>query len=262
MKKETSKKEPVYVAFSTQKGGAGKTALTVLMASWLHYEKGYDVAVIDCDFPQLSIHNMRERDLALALGDEFYKGMIYELFTRLGKKAYPVVGSSTGNAIDDAEKIMEESETGFDIVFFDLPGTMNNEELIHTLAHMDYIIAPIVADRVELESTLDYLIAVKDNIVATGKSNIKGVHLFWNKVDGREKSELYEVYEGVINELGFPILKTFLPNSVRFRHEQNIEHKPLFRSTLFPADRALEKGSNLDALINELLKILKLNPHE
>ena len=43
-------KETKYVAFSTQKGGAGKTMLTVLVASYLHYVKGYDVAVIDCDF--------------------------------------------------------------------------------------------------------------------------------------------------------------------------------------------------------------------
>ena len=40
-------KEPVYLAFSTQKGGAGKTTLTVLVASYLHYVKGYDVAVVD-----------------------------------------------------------------------------------------------------------------------------------------------------------------------------------------------------------------------
>ena len=44
-------KETKYVAFSTQKGGAGKTTLTVLVASYLHYVKRYDVAVIDCDFP-------------------------------------------------------------------------------------------------------------------------------------------------------------------------------------------------------------------
>ena len=30
-------KETKYVAFSTQKGGAGKTTLTVLVASYLHY---------------------------------------------------------------------------------------------------------------------------------------------------------------------------------------------------------------------------------
>ena len=56
------KKEPVYMAFSTQKGGAGKTTMTVLVASCLHYVRGYDVAVIDCDYPQCSIVEMRKRD--------------------------------------------------------------------------------------------------------------------------------------------------------------------------------------------------------
>ena len=45
------KKEPTFIAFSTQKGGAGKTTLTVLMASYLYYVRGYDVVVVDCDFP-------------------------------------------------------------------------------------------------------------------------------------------------------------------------------------------------------------------
>ena len=256
------KKEPIYVAFSTQKGGAGKTTLTALIASYLHYERDYNVAIIDCDFPQLSIYNMRERDLAMALEDEFYRGMAYELFSRLNKKAYPVVRSNTDNAIADAEKAVKESERGFDIIFFDLPGTMNNRGLIHTLAHMDYIIAPIAASRVVMESTLDYLITVRDNIVASGKSNIKAMYLLWNLVDGREKSELYEVYEGVIRELEFPLLRTFLPNSVRFRREQNIDHKPLFLSTLFPPDKSLLKGSNIDTLTGELLELLTGNRHE
>ncbi len=256
------KKEPIYVAFSTQKGGAGKTTLTALIASYLHYERNYDVAIIDCDFPQLSIYNMRQRDLSMALEDEFYRGMAYEQFSRLDKKAYPVVRSNTDNAITDAEKAVEESENGFDIIFFDLPGTMNNRGLIHTLAHMDYIIAPISASRVVMESTLDYLITVRDNIVASGKSNIKSMYLLWNIVDGREKSELYEVYEGVIKELDFPLLRTFLPNSVRFRREQNIEHKPLFLSTLFPPDKSLLKGSSIDTLSDELLELLNLNDHE
>ena len=32
-------KDPIYLAFSTQKGGAGKTTLTVLVASYLHKEQ-------------------------------------------------------------------------------------------------------------------------------------------------------------------------------------------------------------------------------
>ena len=52
-------KETLLVAFSTQKGGAGKTTLTVLTASYFHYVKGMNVAVIDCDYPQFSIVDLR-----------------------------------------------------------------------------------------------------------------------------------------------------------------------------------------------------------
>ena len=219
-------KEPVYLAFSTQKGGAGKTTLTVLFASYLHYVKGYDVAVVDCDYPQHSIAGMRQRDLKLALEDNHYKALAYEQFTRLGKKAYPVVESSTERAIDDAERIT--GQAAFDLVFFDL------------------------------ESTLRYMTVVNDVIRKTGVSNIKGTYLVWNMVDGREKSELYEVYEQVIAELGLHVLKTFIPDSKRFRRELSAGHRPLFRSTLFPADRSLLRGSNIEALTDEVLTLLNL----
>ena len=244
------------MAFSTQKGGAGKTTLTVLVASYLHYVKGYDVAVIDCDYPQHSILEMRERDLKLALEDDYYKGMAYEQFTRLKKKAYPVIESSTEKAIDDADRITAQAD--FDIVFFDLPGTVNNPSVIKALSNMDYIIAPISADRVVLESTLRYMLVIND-VMKTGVTTIKGTYLVWNMVDGREKSELYTVYEQVIAELGFDLLKTFLPDSKRFRRELTALHKAVFRSTLFPVERSQLKGSNIETLTDEILSLLKLS---
>lgn len=248
-------KKTLNVAFSTQKGGAGKTTLTVLVASYLHYVKGYNVAVIDCDFPQHSIAEMRERDLQMAMGDEHYKLMAYEQFSTLNKKAYEVIESSPENAMEDAQNVIEELKPDF--VFFDLPGTINNPAVVRTLSFMDYIIAPISADRVVLESTLQYVITVNDTLITPGMAKTKAIHLLWNLVDGREKTELYEVYEDVIEKLGFPLLKTFLPDSKRFRREQSVSHKALFRSTLFPADKVLVRGSNLDTLIEELLAILK-----
>lgn len=248
-------KKTMNVAFSTQKGGAGKTTLTVLVASYLHYVRGYNVAVIDCDFPQHSIAEMRERDLKMAMEDEYYKLMAYEQFSSLGKKAYEVIESSPENAMEDAKDVIEELKPDF--VFFDLPGTINNPAVVRTLSHMDYIIAPISADRLVLESTLQYVITVNDALITPGKATIKGIHLLWNLVDGREKTELYEVYEEVIEKLGFPLFKTFLPDSKRFRREQSINHKALFRSTLFPADKVLVRGSNLDTLIDEMLETLK-----
>jgi cellulose biosynthesis protein BcsQ len=250
------KKEPKYVAFATQKGGAGKTTLTVLVASYLHYVRGYEVAVIDCDNPQHSIQLMRERDFKMVETDEYYKGMAYEQITRLGgKKFYHIVESSPEDALADVRHLVPQGD--FDFIFFDLPGTIDGRGVVKTLLNVDYIIAPISADQVVLESTLDFLLAVREQIERVEKTHVKGIYLLWNMVDGREKSELYDVYEAVIAELGFPILKTFIPDRKRFRHGQSVSHKALFRSTLFPADKTLVKGSNLDTLTDELLEILK-----
>ena len=247
-------KRPTYVAFSTQKGGAGKTTLTVLVASYLHFVKGYNVAVVDCDYPQHSIVEMRERDLKMAMDDPYYKRMAYEQVQRLEKKAYPVIESTPEDAVS---KVKELADTDFDFIFFDLPGTINNAGVVQTIARMDYIFSPIAADRVVMESTLRFVSVLNDTLVTTGKSNIKSLHLLWNMVDGREKSELYDIYEEVISELGLSVLKTYLPDSKRFRRELSTGHKALFRSTIFPADKSLARGSNLDEITEEILSIIK-----
>jgi cellulose biosynthesis protein BcsQ len=252
------KKETLFVAFSTQKGGMGKTAVTVLTASYLHYVCGYHVAVVDCDFPQLSIFHERRRDGELIVKDGYFKRAAYDMFSSLGIKAYPVKDSKPETAIEDAQTLINNSQKEFDIIFFDLPGTLNSGGVIKTLAAMDYIFTPLSADRLVLESTLQYATLLNDNIISVGKGRIKGLHLFWNMVDGREKTPLYEAYEGAIGELGLQIMKTVLPNSIRFRKEMSGESHSIFRSTLFSADKALLKGSNIDALSEEICKILNI----
>ena len=113
-------KETLFIAFSTQKGGAGKTTLTVLVASYLHYVKGMNVAVVDCDYPQHSIAEMRKRDLKTVMEDEHYKLMAYRQLQRIRKKAYPIAESTAEDAVTKADELLEKMpET--DIVFFDLP---------------------------------------------------------------------------------------------------------------------------------------------
>jgi cellulose biosynthesis protein BcsQ len=121
-----NEKIPLYVAFSTQKGGVGKTTFTALAAGYLYYLKGYDVAVVDCDSPQHSIAGMRKRDAEQVGADEDYKRMAYEQFTRLGKKSYPVLCSSPEKAIVTADEYVATAGHVPDIVFFDLPGTVNS----------------------------------------------------------------------------------------------------------------------------------------
>jgi cellulose biosynthesis protein BcsQ len=248
-------KKPLFIAFSTQKGGAGKTTLTVLAASYLHYVKGYNVAIVDCDYPQFSIADMRNRDVEQVMNNNHYKRMAHSLFTQIGKNAYPVVECSSVDAIAKAEQLQTEEE--FDFIFFDLPGTLNVAGVVKTLACMDYVFVPVSADRVVLESTLQFATTLHDNLITTGKANIKGMWLIWNMVDGRERTELYQAYDGAITELGLQTLQTVIPDSKRFRREMNAAHKPVFRSTLFPVDKTLLKGSNVEELVDEFIEIVK-----
>ncbi len=253
-----NEKTPLYVAFSTQKGGVGKTTFTVLAASYLYYLKGYDVAVVDCDYPQHSIAGMRKRDAEQVGADEDYKRMAYEQFTRLGKKAYPVLCSSPEKAIVTADEYVATAGHVPDIVFFDLPGTVNSEGVINSLAGMDYIFTPISADKVVLESSLSFAMAIQKLLVKNEACRLTGLYLFWNMVDGREKTDLYTAYDKTIKELELPLMKTFIPDTKRYKKELVADKKAVFRSTLFPASRPLVRGSNLEELITEIVYYIKL----
>ena len=252
-----NEKTPLYVAFSTQKGGVGKTTFTVLAASYLYNLKGYDVAVVDCDYPQHSIAGMRKRVAVQVGADEDYKRMAYEQFTRLGKKAYPVLCSSPEKAIATADGYIAAGHVP-DIVFFDLPGTVNSEGVINSLAGMDYIFTPISADKVVLESSLSFAMAIQKLLVKNEACRLAGLYLFWNMVDGREKTDLYTAYDKTIKELELPLMKTFIPDTKRYKKELVADKKAVFRSTLFPASRPLVRGSNLEELITEIVYYIKL----
>ena len=191
----------------------------------------------------------------MTMKDDSHKAMAYEQFKRLDKKAYPVVCSKPDDAVDVAGRLAE-SGMPLDFIFFDLPGTINNPSVVKTIAAMDYIFCPIAADRVVMTSSIQFASVINEHMISTGKTSIKGLHLLWNMVDGREKTELYAVYEKICAELALPILKTFLPDSKRFRKEMAAERKAVFRSTLFPVDKSLIRGSNLDALVDEILDII------
>jgi len=248
----------IFISFATQKGGIGKTTLTVLTASYLHYVKGYNVAVIDCDAPQNSIADLREREVKVIAESTYFKALACDHFRQVKKKAYPVIASNAADALDDADKMLREETVKPDLVFFDLPGTLKSEGVVKTLSQMDYIFTPISADRLVVESSLQFAAMFYENLITTGVAKTKGLHLFWTMVDGREKSELYDLYRHIIEGMNIPVLKTRLPDSKRFRRDLSEERKTIFRSTIFPMDNALMKGSNIKELAEEICSIMKI----
>ena len=49
-----------------------------------------------------------------------------------------------------------------------------------------------------------------------------------------------------------------IPDTKRFKKELDAQRKTVFRSTLFPADKRLVKGSNMEELITEIAYLIKL----
>jgi len=185
------KKETLYVAFSTQKGGVGKTTFTVLVASYLYYLKGYNVAVGGLRLPATFYFRHAQTGCRTMNSDESYKRLAFNQFKTLGKKAYPVLCSSPDEAIKTADEFLASAGMDYDVAFFDLPGTVNSEGVINSLSGVDYIFTPIAADRVVLESSLSFAVAIHKLLVKNEACRLKGLHLFWNMVDGREKTDLY-----------------------------------------------------------------------
>ena len=247
----------IFAAFYTQKGGAGKSTMTILVASYLHYVKNYNVAVIDCDTPQASICDLREHEIKVINENAYFKSLAYNHFLNLGKKSYPIIRSNAGDALDEAERLMRDEAVKPDIIFFDLPGTLKSNDVIKTLSQMDYIFTPISADRLDMESSLQFVTLFNENLITTGIAKTKGLHLFWTKVDGREKNELYGMYESIMEEMNISIMKTRLPDSKRFRKEMLGDRKNIFRSTFFPAEKSQMKGSNIDLLAEEIVSLIK-----
>lgn len=253
---ETTKK-PLKISFSTQKGGVGKSTLTTLMGSVLHYRLGYQVAIMDCDYPQHSLFNMRERDKKTIMQNEYHKKAAMKQFQTINKKAYPIIKCMAENAQESAEEFLSQSEVTPDIIFFDLPGTVNTKGVLTTLKAMDFIFCPITADRLIVESTLSFSKAFLELPQMANGHNRQALWLFWSQVDGREKTGLYEAYQRVIDELQINIMKTRIMDSKRFRKEADDSLNFIFRSSLLPAELPLMKATKMDLFVEEFLKIVQ-----
>lgn len=250
-------KQTLLVAMSNQKGGVGKSAITVLLAGYLHYVKGKNVAIVDCDTLQHSVSHMRNRDMKTVEKTDEYKQLMMLQWDKIKKKAYTIIDSSPAEAREKINDLLE-ANPGLDIVFVDLPGSLSSEGVFKTIINMDYVLTPIVADRMIMQSTMSFATAVLDYLKGKSGIPLKDFLFFWNKVDRRASTEVYDAYKKIMDRLNLKVLKTVLPESRRFDKELSMKGKPFFRSTLFPPPTKMLKGSCIDDLAEELCKTLNL----
>ena len=252
-------KNPLFLSFCAQKGGVGKSTFTMLVASYLQYTLGINVAILDCDSPQFSIVKQREREQALVKNNESIEKALFDQSERLNNNPYPVIKSSPITCIEDAKVLINNTkEKEYDIIFFDFTGASNVEGLIESILQMDCIFTCIEADKIVLASDLPFALQIRDAMKTFDKTD--NVFLYWNSIDGRVKSEIIAEFEVAISELGLQCMQSRVSQASAFSKELVDDPIKVFRSTIFPFNKKLlgRTPDNFQNYINEFCQILKL----
>lgn len=135
------------ICVASQKGGAGKSTLTILLASYLHHA-GFPVGVVDADFPQHSIVSERQGDLEEASSD----AKVGARLDGLGVASFPIVPSLVERLRDGLPAIKARTQEAF--WFVDLPGSLNVKGLEQILPFFDLVIFPTRDDELSFTATM------------------------------------------------------------------------------------------------------------
>lgn len=250
-------KQPVFLSIANQKGGVGKSTCTIFLASLLHYRAGYRVLVVDCDYPQHSIARQRERDLNVMDQNKRLKSLMLRQYELSGQKIFPVLSTTPEKASGDVAAFLRHENYIADLVLFDLPGTIGTKGVLSLLAHLDYVLIPMKADRAVMESSITFARTLNEGIIRPGRGRLRGVGMFWTMIDRRERTLLYEQYEKVLKQFGLKALHSRLPVRSRFSRESDTSGA-VYRSTLYPADKSFASESGLEELLSEICTLIQL----
>jgi len=266
--KQSAEKKTTYVSIATQKGGAGKSSFTILAASILHYTFGKNVAVIDCDSTQGTIFAMRNRDIKALEENPKFGELFAKQYSRSQKTPYPVMsvdelkkknkhGQFDYLALDLAEKLSKKHD--LDYVFFDIPGSVKVDGVLTTLSMMDYVFCPFSPVISDVESSASFCGLLIAGFIEKGAGNLKAVYGFWNEVDGRVKTSVFNTYSPALEYMGIKLLNTRVPQLVRFGRELSDNQTEIFKSTLLAPRPNVLYGSKVNNLIDEMVSVMNAN---
>lgn len=239
--------KPIYFAIASPKGGVGKTSLTVLAASILHYHRGYDVAVVDCNHPVYTIVRLRQQEL-----EELNHQRLMHLKHRAAYAPYPIICTPVRKALRRVEQHCVDSHPR--CILFDLPALMRTEGTVELLSAMDAVLFPVTGSPMDMEAVHHFIDILGEQILTMGKGNIRELYLLRNMIEAWEREDADEHCRILADETGVLLMQTSLSHSRLYRPLLSERRRGV--CTLFPPHGG--KLSQLcDGLGDELHEILQ-----
>ena len=229
------------ISFFSAKGGTGKTTFNMLLASWLKYEKGLRAAVLDFDSPEFNLSYTRKRELKY-LQD---KGL-----TPDEKQLYPILeieDYESRKSLQVVRNLMIDAAGSLDVLILDFGGSFNDGDPVLDLVQaglVDLIVIPLEMDGMILSSGKS-LASVLEQL---GQKTL----LFFNKVHGKEKPQLYVELERWLAEDGLTVSTHRIKNTVKLRRDADNGSNFLRSTVSFPCKEMQEINPELIQLFKEV----------
>ncbi len=173
------------VTIFNEKGGVGKTTLSLLLAGYLAYAKGQKVCVLDFDSPSYHFSDIRRGEdrilenprspLSIWLRDNPSRVAPYDVLR------VPVSRSDRFDPVQTIAYIDNVCSGDCDWLIYDFPGRFTKDEIVSVLAAngwIDFVAIPMDTDSQSRRSAL----VIGDAMVRSGIP----CAAFWNKVSSYE----------------------------------------------------------------------------
>ncbi len=212
------------ISFATQKGGAGKSTLALVLAAPLATEYGLKIAILDCDYQQSIVKTRNQIDApsmtAMLQSDPSAK-YPYDVFPLALNKIFDFI---------------DNPENDYDLIIIDVPGRADGEDVFNALTSCDAVIVPLVSDQLDRASTAEFMGILASIKQAANKAGLPFDYfgLATRRIAGRrEEKEMDEYIDG----LGLSRFNSFLSNRLAYSRASTLH------SLLTPGFRAYAGGT-------------------
>ncbi|MBQ0086448.1 MAG: ParA family protein [Bacteroidales bacterium] len=206
------------VSFFSAKGGTGKTTFNLLFASYLSYICKKRVLMLDFDGPEYNALLTRKRELAVNKDvDE--------------KELYPLemVNDRSINSVNSLAKRLDALKEHIDYVIMDFGGSFEPTDAVCQMAKakvLDTVVIPVEMDGMAISSA--------KSLAKVFQSFGQRTILFFNKVHGKEKPELYEALDEWFAKNDLNISKNRVKMAISLKRDSDSDGMFLRSSICFP----------------------------
>jgi chromosome partitioning protein len=195
----------MIILIGNQKGGAGKSTLTLLLANYLTTIRQHKVTILDMDYQQ-SIASKAEKAKILE-NEPLYEVVPVDL------KQFP-----------DLLHVIHRNQ--HDIAILDMPGKMDDDGLIPALGAADIVLCPFAYDEFTVDSTLLFAMVVRQI------NNRAPLIFIPNRIKQTVKYETQTEVEKVIREFG--VIIPAIPDRIDFQRVSTFQTPLILYPVILP----------------------------